>query len=131
MSKKNSRFRPELYKFFDHIERSTHPCQKCSKVTGFRMPGDVFVQNVNSVMSIDGEKAYRVYFVCERCKNINFVGYTKPVDFEKNLGKYEVGDDLPDYDASEEVWEDWAREQQRQDLGNNPKVPGSGLILTI
>tara|TARA_Y100000310_G_scaffold19478_2_gene19111 strand:- start:2494 stop:2685 length:192 start_codon:yes stop_codon:yes gene_type:complete len=61
---------------------------------------------------------------------MNFVGFTKPVDFEKNLGKAEWDMSAPAYDASDDEWEEWAAEQQRQDWGSNDKAPGSGLILT-
>lgn len=129
--KSNRRFRPEFERFFQWVEHSTHPCNKC-KIgrDGFRGPGNVFVQKVDPVPSIEGTDAHRVYFTCDTCAHMTFVGYTQPVDFNLNLGQPKMLDDMPGFDAPDSAWEDWGDQQQKESEFIDPTKLNSKLILT-
>ncbi len=84
-------------------------CRKCHR----RERGRTFIDYRKPFKSTDGGNAFAVFWLCEEKAHIQKPGFTKPVDFNDIYGEVDNNESsMPSVDASEEEWEDWARDQQ-------------------
>lgn len=89
-------------------------CRRCRR----RERGLIVSFNDRLTTAVDGTKARRLYFVCHEKSHLNLLGYSKPVDFRKNL---------PTQDQSEmalRAYEDEDREieQEWNELEENARL---------
>ena len=108
---KNEAVRDAIYKFMKcESERWQVRCRKCGHKYGKK-----FIDYRKAVKSIDNRDAFQVFFMCNNDWHHFFkMGFTSPVDFNINNGEYDLPNqnaDMPDDDAPEKDWDDWAAQQ--------------------
>jgi hypothetical protein len=63
--------------------RTKYPCRMCHCT--YKVAGDTWIEVMKSAKSVDGKKAFRVFWLCHSGHRI-FRGYTRKVSWKKNLG---------------------------------------------
>ncbi len=105
----------DIRSHLDWIEsRVMAKCKKCNR----RTTGTMYAVPSQPLRAMDGGTAYPIIWICDYdYHHIRRPGYTKPVDFTEILGKAQIPgeiDGMPDFNASDEDWEDWSRECQKE-----------------
>lgn len=70
-------------KHFKLHQHGKFHCQICKR----RCKGNYVILQDKGTKAEDGTRAFRIFFACDDYAHITFVGYTKPVDFNKNYGE--------------------------------------------
>lgn len=76
--------------FMLYKPRTKYPCKKCHCT--YKIVGDTWLEVMKPVKAEDGKKAFRIVWLCHSGHK-HFRGYSKPVDWKKNLGGDMVIDD--------------------------------------
>jgi len=92
--------KPIFHKNFKLWKPNTHyACRKCK--IPYPVRGDTYLYTKVSTPAVDGTQAYRVYWM-GHCGHMRMRGYTKPVDFNKNLGTPETLESLKTFEEEEQ-----------------------------
>lgn len=62
--------------------------------------------------AIDGTMAHRIYFVCNEKGHLNFIGYSKPVDFSQGKSKWDAIDNVSYEEQEEELEAGWKEAEE-------------------
>ena len=84
---------------FKILQCGCFPCKACK--LNNKVNGNYIVLQDKGTESVDGSRAYRIFFTCNYSSHFSFVGYTKPVNFQKIHGANE-NKDIVRYDEEED-----------------------------
>lgn len=79
---------------------------KCSRCKRGKVVGNYISYQGRLTLAIDGQMAMRIFFACSEKGHLTFIGYNRPVNFNKNLPQYPVPDTSFE-EEEREIEEEW------------------------
>ena len=95
------------------VAYSNQYCKKCRR----QLKGEMFIVPNQPIKALTGGNAFPVVWFCpNNYHHVRRLGFTKPVDFEQNLGSIAPPKDgLPNFTDSDDIWEEYMMEETKKE----------------